>query len=90
MPFDASTTEEIPRYRAVTRSNVHKTPQWSKLRPEMREAIEVVSQVLPFHTNPYVMNALIDWDAVAVHAASTGALRHVAGEGDHARSCSSS
>lgn len=67
-PFDASsspsTTEGAPRYRAVTRSNVHKTPQWSKLDPQMREAIDVVSQVLPFRTNPYVMNELIDWDRV--------------------------
>ena len=67
-PFDASSTPrtsgEAPRYRAVTRSNVHKTPQWSKLDPEMREAIDVVSRVLPFRTNPYVMNELIDWDRV--------------------------
>ena len=64
-PFDASSAREVvPRYRAVTRSNVHKTPQWSKLSPDMREAIEVVSQVLPFRTNPYVMDELIDWDDV--------------------------
>ena len=64
-PYDATTTlEAVPRYRAVTRSNVHKTAQWSKLAPEMREAIDVVSQVLPFRTNPYVMDALIDWDKV--------------------------
>ena len=64
-PFDATPAPEAaPRYRAVTRSNVHKTPQWSKLGPEMREAIDVVSQVLPFRTNPYVMDSLIDWDKV--------------------------
>lgn len=64
-PYDAiSAPQGAPRYRAVTRSNVHKTAQWSKLPPEMREAVEVVSQVLPFRTNPYVMDELIDWDKV--------------------------
>ncbi len=53
-----------PRYRAVTRANVHKTPQWSRMPSEMREAIDVVSAVLPFRTNPYVMDSLIDWDRV--------------------------
>ncbi len=64
-PYDAiSAPQGAPRYRAVTRSNVHKTAQWSKLPSEMREALEVVSQVLPFRTNPYVMGELIDWDKV--------------------------
>ncbi len=64
-PYDATPAPQgAPRYRAVTRSNVRKTAQWSKLPPEMREAIEVVSQVLPFRTNPYVMDELIDWDEV--------------------------
>ena len=52
------------RYRAVTRTNVSKTPQWQSLDPELRQAVEVVSHVLPFRSNEYVMNELIDWDRV--------------------------
>ncbi|HZW10273.1 MAG TPA: hypothetical protein VFF69_10260 [Phycisphaerales bacterium] len=51
-----------PRYRAVTRSNVEKLPQWGRLGPELREAVEIVSLVLPFRTNEYVCEELIDWD----------------------------
>ncbi|VAX38618.1 Lysine 2,3-aminomutase [hydrothermal vent metagenome] len=55
---------EIPRYRAVTRSNVGKFPFWERLDPDLREAVELVSMVLPFRTNEYVCNELIDWDNV--------------------------
>lgn len=49
------------RYRAIGRSTVRQTPQWSRLTPEQQEAVMVVSLVLPFRTNAYVMNELIDW-----------------------------
>ena len=52
------------RYRAITRANVEKTAQWQKIAPELRRAIKVVSTVLPFRTNAYVMDELIDWSAV--------------------------
>lgn len=50
------------RYRAVNRVNVQNTPHWGRLSAEVREAITVVSLVLPFRTNRYVMDHLIDWD----------------------------
>lgn len=53
-----------PRYKAVTRANVSTFPQWEKMDADLREAVEVVSAVLPFRVNEYVMNELIDWDAV--------------------------
>ncbi len=53
-----------PRYRAITRANVAQTPQWSKIPPSLRRAVQVVSTVLPFRTNPYVMDQLIDWSDV--------------------------
>jgi KamA family protein len=34
------------------------------LDPDLREAVEVVSLVLPFRTNRYVVDHLIDWDRV--------------------------
>lgn len=49
------------RYRAITRANVHETRAWGELSAEEREAIEVVSAVLPFKTNNYVVDELIDW-----------------------------
>ncbi|MBZ0173349.1 MAG: hypothetical protein K8E66_13270, partial [Phycisphaerales bacterium] len=53
---------ENPRYKAITRSNIAGLPVWSRLEPELREAVEVVSMVLPFRTNEYVCNELIDWE----------------------------
>ncbi len=52
------------KYKAVTRENVKKLPIWERLSPELKEAIEVVSAVLPFRTNHYVIDDLIDWDRV--------------------------
>ncbi len=52
------------RYRAVTNRTIHRYDQWSRIDPELRRAVEVVSQVLPFRVNEYVMNQLIDWDRV--------------------------
>ncbi|MBP7809551.1 MAG: lysine 2,3-aminomutase [Bacteroidia bacterium] len=45
-----------------TISNFKSLPQTKKLTPEQIEAIEVVGNVLPFKTNNYVVNELIDWD----------------------------
>lgn len=55
---------DAPRYRAVTRSNIGKHPAWQALDDDLREAIEIVSLVLPFRTNQYLIDQLIDWDAV--------------------------
>ncbi len=52
------------RYRAVTRTNIDRCSQWQRLDPELREAVMTVSAVLPFRTNAYVMDELIDWDRV--------------------------
>lgn len=42
--------------------NYKNIPQIAKLTAEQLEAIEVVGNVLPFKTNNYVVNELIDWD----------------------------
>jgi len=60
----SSSANGASRYRAVTRSNIDKLPQWRALDDELREAIEIVSLVLPFRTNHYLIERLIDWDAV--------------------------
>jgi KamA family protein len=49
------------RYRAIGAHNIAQTPEWNGLASDIREAVEVVSRVLPFRTNRYVMENLIDW-----------------------------
>lgn len=44
--------------------NFKTLPQINKLSSEQIEAIEVVGNVLPFKTNNYVVNELIDWDNI--------------------------
>lgn len=53
---------ETTRFRAINSTSVERLPQWQALDPELRRAISVVSTVLPFRTNEYVVNELIDWD----------------------------
>lgn len=48
-------------YRAYTLMNYRSIPQISRLSAGQREAIEVVGRVLPFKTNNYVTEELIDW-----------------------------
>lgn len=51
-------------FRAITALNVAASPLWQVIPPELREAIQVVSRVLPFRTNEYVLRELIDWSAL--------------------------
>jgi len=53
-----------PRYHAVTRNNISRFHQWRWIDSELQRAIDVVSRVLPFRSNSYVMDELIDWDQV--------------------------
>jgi KamA family protein len=52
------------RYRPYTLRNFQELPQVQRLSSEQRLAIEVVGRVLPFKTNNYVVEELIDWDSV--------------------------
>lgn len=51
----------VTRYKAYTRDNVHTLPQYQRLSPELQFDIQVVSAVLPFRVNSYVVDELIDW-----------------------------
>jgi len=44
--------------------NFRNIPQLKSVSPEIIEAIEVVGSVLPFKTNSYVIDTLIDWTKV--------------------------
>jgi len=51
-------------YKSFSLHNYRKIPQIEKLNAQQLEAIEVVGRVLPFKTNTYVINELIQWDRV--------------------------
>jgi KamA family protein len=53
-----------PRYCAYTLHNFRDLPQLELLSTKEQFAIEVVAQVLPFKTNNYVVEELINWDDV--------------------------
>jgi KamA family protein len=52
------------KFKPYTRHTISQAPQWAKLTAEQRESVAVVSRVLPFRVNSYVMNELIDWDNI--------------------------
>ncbi len=53
---------EIPKYKAYSLNNFRDIPQMSGLSEALKFDIQVVGQVLPFKTNNFVVNHLIDWD----------------------------
>ncbi|MGR8935522.1 MAG: KamA family radical SAM protein [Gammaproteobacteria bacterium] len=60
-PLPAYTPEP---YQAYTLHNFRKIPQIGKLTEQQRFDIEVVGHVLPFKTNSYVLDELIDWNNI--------------------------
>ncbi|PKO23450.1 MAG: hypothetical protein CVU38_04035 [Chloroflexi bacterium HGW-Chloroflexi-1] len=58
------TTMHSPKYRPYTLRNFRQLPQIARLAEEQLFAIEVVGRVLPFRTNNYVVEELIDWDDI--------------------------
>ncbi len=60
MPIERSQKKYIP----YTLRNIHQIPQFQNLSPAQKKALRVVSQVLPFRTNNYVVEELIDWQNI--------------------------
>lgn len=52
------------KYQNYTLHNFRELPQISNLSQEQTEAIEVVGNVLPFKSNNYVVEELIDWNNI--------------------------
>ena len=48
-------------YRPIDLRNIFRTPQWELLPDEVQQAVRVVGEVLPFRTNQFVLDNLIDW-----------------------------
>jgi KamA family protein len=53
-----------PKFKPYTRQSIANARQWHYLSPALQEAVQVVSRVLPFRTNEYVMDQLIDWSHI--------------------------
>lgn len=62
----STTTEDtLPvKFKPYTRQTIHQAPQWERIPEPLREAVQVISRVLPFRVNQYVMNELIDWNNI--------------------------
>ena len=52
------------RFQVYTQRDLERIPQLQRLPEEQRFAMRVLSSVLPFRANEYVVDELIDWDAV--------------------------
>jgi KamA family protein len=52
------------RYKSYSLYNLDQLAQIQRFSPEQKFAIQVVAQVLPFKTNNYVVEELIDWDNI--------------------------
>ena len=50
-----------PKYKTFTTRNFRNIPQIAALPEEQQFDMEVVSHVLPFKSNNYVVDELIDW-----------------------------
>ena len=53
-----------PRYHAISERRLDRIRQLDGLPADARFAMQVVSRVLPFRTNEYVIDKLIDWSRV--------------------------
>ena len=55
---------QVPVFRTFQRRNMNDIPGFGTLSPERRRVVDVVSRVLPFKTNSYVCEQLIDWSNI--------------------------
>ncbi|AGO57445.1 KamA family radical SAM protein [Serratia plymuthica] len=54
----------ITKFQPYTLRNINQAPQWQNFTSEMRHSVEVLSHVLPFRVNQYILDELIDWDNI--------------------------
>jgi KamA family protein len=59
-----STRIKARKFRVYGRADIERIPQLSALSADERLAMKAVASVLPFRVNDYVIDELIDWDAV--------------------------
>jgi len=54
----------LAKFKPYTRQTIALARQWQWMSPDLQEAVQVVSHVLPFRVNEYVLDQLIDWDKI--------------------------
>src|SRR5262245_15552073 len=54
----------MPKFKSYNRTSIQESSQWRDLPPDIQEAVIVVSKVLPFKVNQYVMDEFIDWNNI--------------------------
>lgn len=59
-----SALQRADKFRVFTRRDIDSLPQLSRLAASERQMMKVVSAVLPFRVNNYVLDELIDWSRV--------------------------
>ncbi|MGH8782871.1 KamA family radical SAM protein [Paraburkholderia sp.] len=55
---------QVTKFKPYTRNTITQVPQWQLLSADLQEAVDIVSRVLPFRVNSYVLNELIDWNNI--------------------------
>ena len=63
-PAQAAADAATERYQAVTLKNWRSVPQIQALPADLQRDIDVVARVLPFKSNRFVIEQLIDWSRV--------------------------
>ena len=64
LPLILKPPQEPPHYRAYSEAQLDQIPQIADASEERRFAMRVVSRILPFRVNEYVLDELIDWQNV--------------------------
>ena len=59
-----SSARPVGKFKALTRRNLESISQYGNVTEDDLFAMKVVSAVLPFRTNRYVIEHLIDWDRI--------------------------
>lgn len=63
-PTATWSSDVLSRYLAYTTRQIDQIPQIAPLDPEWRTVMKAVAAVFPFRVNTYVLDHLIDWEAV--------------------------
>lgn len=61
---NASALTQVTKFKAYTPNQIEQIAQLKQLPAEMLREMRVVSQVLPFRVNSYVIDELIDWNNI--------------------------
>src|SRR3954451_13399464 len=63
-PSGTPSAAQAPKFKPFIRQTIANARQWEWIPPDLQEAVQVVSHVLPFRTNEYVLDHLIDWNNI--------------------------